>query len=89
LTTLSSALKADSESLEGSHQYAAALLEAVQALREICGRFYEKSQGNPGKYPMAEYNADLKTYEGLVNRCQELGIALNQRIRNDPVQPGD
>jgi len=65
------------------------LLEAVQALREICGRFYEKSQGNPGKYPMAEYNADLKTYEGLVNRCQELGIALNQRIRNDPVQPGD
>ena len=89
LTTLSSALKADSESLEGSHQYAAALLEAVQALREICGRFYEKSQGNPGKYPMAEYNADLKTYESLVNRCQELGIALNQRIRNDPVQPGD
>jgi hypothetical protein len=60
LTTLSSALKADSEALEGSHQYAAALLEAVQALREICGRFYEKSQGNPGKYPMAEYNADLK-----------------------------
>ena len=34
LTILSSALKADSESLEGSHQYAAALLEAVQALIE-------------------------------------------------------
>ena len=89
LTALLSALKADSESLEGSHQYAAALLEAVQALREICGRFYEKSQGNPNKYPMAEYNADLKTYEGLVNRCQELGVALNRRIRNDSVQPGD
>jgi hypothetical protein len=89
LTTLSSALKADSEALEGSHQYAAALLEAVQALREICGRFYEKSRGNPGKYPMAKYNADLKAYEGLVNRCQELGVALNQRIRNDHVQPED
>ncbi|MEP6959792.1 MAG: hypothetical protein ABI980_13770 [Nitrospirota bacterium] len=87
LTALSSALKADSESLEGSHQYAAALLEAVQALREICGRFYEKSRGNPSKYPMAEYNADLKTYEGLVNRCQELGVALNRRIRNDNIQP--
>ena len=89
LTALSSALQADSESLEGSHEYAAALLEAVQALREICGRFYEKSQGNPNKYPMAEYNTDLKTYEGLVNRCQELGIALNRRIRHDTVQPGD
>ena len=85
LTALSSALKTDPESLEGSQQYAAALLEAVQALREICRRFYEKSQGNPGTYPMAEYNADLKTYEGLVNKCQELGIALNRRIRNDHV----
>jgi hypothetical protein len=89
LTALASALKADSESLEGSHEYAMALLEAVQALREICGRFHEKSQGNPNKYPMAEYNADLKTYEGLVNRCQELGVALNRRIRNDTLQSED
>lgn len=87
LGAISSTLKEDSESLEGSHQYTAALLEAVQALREICGRFHEKSQGNPGKYPMAEYNADLKTYEGLVNRCQELGVALNRKMRNDNVQP--
>ena len=89
LTALSSALKEDPESLAGSHEYAGALLEAVQALREICGRFYEKSQGNPGKYPMAEYNADLKSYEILVNRCQELGVALNQRMRNAHVPPGD
>jgi hypothetical protein len=41
----------------------AALLEAIQALREICGRFYEKSQGDLSKYRMAEYNANLKTYE--------------------------
>ena len=81
-------MKADSGSLEGSNQYVAALLEAVQALREICGRFYEKSQGNLGKYPMAEYNANLKTYEGLVNKCQELGVALNLQIRNDNVPPG-
>ena len=87
LAAISSALKADSESLEGSHQYAAALLEAVQALREICGRFYEKSQGNLSKYPMAEYNADLKTYEGLMNKCQELGVALNQHIHGDSAQP--
>ena len=89
LTALSLALKADSESLEGSYEYAKALLEAVEALRQICGRFYEKSQGNPSQYPMAEYNADLKTYEVLVNRCQELGIALNQRIRNGTVQTGN
>lgn len=87
LGVISSALKEDSESLEGSHQYAAALLETVQALRDICGRFYEKSQGNPGKYPMAEYNADLKAYEGLVNRCQELGVALNRKMRNGNVSP--
>jgi len=89
LTAISAALKTESESLEGSHQYTAALLEAIRALREICRRFYEKSRGNLGKYPMAEYNANLKTYEDLMNKCQELGVALNQRIRNDHVQPGD
>ena len=73
--------------MEGSHQYAAALLETIQALREICGRFYEKSQGNLSKYPMAEYNTDLKTYEGLMNRCQELGVALNRQMRDDHVPP--
>ena len=87
LAALSSALKAESGSLEGSHQYAAAVLESVQALREICGRFYEKSQGDLSKYPMAEYNANLKTYEGLMNKCQELGVALNQHIRSDSAQP--
>ena len=87
LAAISSALKAESESLDGSHEYTAALLEAVQALREICGRFYEKSQGDLGKYPMAEYNANLKTYEGLMNRCQKLGGALNQHIRDESAQP--
>lgn len=87
LAALSSALKAESGSLEGSYQYAAALLEAVHALREICGRFYEKSQGNLSKYPMAEYNANLKAYEGLVNKCQELGVALNRQIRDGNVPP--
>ena len=87
LTAISSALKTESGSLEGSHQYVAALLEAVHALREICGRFYEKSKGDLSKYPMAEYNANLKTYEGLVNKCQELGVALNLHIRDDNVPP--
>ncbi len=73
--------------MEGSHQYTAALFEAVQALQEICGQFYEKSQGDLGKYPMAEYNANLKAYEGLMNKCQELGVALNQHIRGESVQP--
>lgn len=87
LAALSSALKAESGSLEGSHQYTAALLEAVQALREICGRLYEKSQGELSKYPMTEYNANLKTYEGLMNKCQELGAALNQHLHGDSAQP--
>jgi hypothetical protein len=67
LAAISSALKAESRSLEGSHQYTAAVLEAVQALREICGRLYEKSQGDLSKSPMAEYIANLKTLEGLMN----------------------
>jgi hypothetical protein len=87
LTAISEALKTGAGSLEGSHQYTAALLEAIQALREICRRFYEKSQGDLSKYPMAEYNADLKTYEGLMNKCQELGVVLNQHIRDTQVQP--
>jgi hypothetical protein len=87
LTAISSALKAESGSLEGSHQYTAALLEAVQTLQEICGQFYEKSQGDLGKYPMAEYNANLKTYEGLMNKCQGLGVALNQHLRGESAQP--
>jgi len=87
LTALSLALKADSEVLEGVQQYAAALLEAVQALRGICGRFYEKSQGHLSKYPMGEYNADLKVYEGLLNKCQEFGIALNRQMHKDNVPP--
>ena len=87
LTALSLAMKSDSGALEGAQQYAAALLETIQALREICKRFYEKSQGHLNKYPMSEYNADLKIYEGLMNRCQELGVALNRRIQNDKVTP--
>ena len=87
LAAISSALKAESGSLEGSHQYTAVVLEAIQALREICGRLYEKSQGELSKYPMAEYNANLKTYEGLMNKCQELGAALNQHLHGDSAQP--
>jgi hypothetical protein len=82
-----SALEEESGPLEGSHQYATALLESIQALRNMCKRLHEKSQGDIGTYPMAEYNADLKTYEGLMNRCQELGIALNQRLRDADAQP--
>ena len=87
LAAISAALKTESESFEGSHQYTTALLEAIQALREICRRFYEKSHGDLSKYPMAEYNANLKSYEDLMNKCQELGVALNQRIRDTQVQP--
>lgn len=87
LAATSAKLKEESGSLEGSHQYTVALLEAIQALREICRRFYEQSQGNLSKYPMAEYNANLKTYEGLVNKCQELGAALSQHIHSEPAQP--
>ncbi|MDZ4731987.1 MAG: hypothetical protein SGJ16_00170 [Nitrospirota bacterium] len=87
LAATSSALKTESGSLEGSLQYTAALLETIQALREICRRFYEKSQGDLSKYPMAEYNANLKAYESLMNKCQELGVALNRHIRGDSTQP--
>ena len=87
LAALSSALKENAEALEGSHQYAAALLDTIQALREICRRFYEKSQGHLSQYPMSEYNADLKVYEGLLNKCQEFGIALNRQLHKDSAPP--
>src|SRR4026209_678441 len=87
LAAISASLKAEPGALEGSHQSAEALLETIRALRDICRRFYEQSQGNLGKYPMAEYHTDRKTYEVLMNKCQGLGAALNQRIRNEQVQP--
>jgi len=83
LVAISAALKTESEALEGSHQYTEALLETIQALREICRRFHEQSQGGHRKYPMAEYNANRKTYEALINKCQELGVALNQHLRSE------
>ena len=86
LAPISSRLEAESGS-EESYRYTAALLEAIQALREICKRFHEKSHGDLSKYPMAEYNANLKIYEGLMNTCQELGAALNQRLHDDSAQP--
>jgi hypothetical protein len=86
LAPISSRLEAESGSSE-SYRYTAALLEAIQALREICKRFHEKSHGDLSKYPMAEYNANLKTYEGLMNKCQELGLALNQRLHDENAQP--
>ena len=87
LTETSAALKAEPGALEGSHQYTAALLEAIQALRKICRRFHEQRQGNLSRYPMSEYNADLKSYEGLMNTCQELGVALNRRLRDEDMLP--
>lgn len=89
LAAAASGLKEESGPLEGSYEYATALLEAIQALREMCKRLHEKSQGDIGKYPMAEYNADRKTYEGLMNRCQELGVALNRRLREADSLPDD
>jgi len=87
LATISSKLKTVPGSLEGSLQYTESLLKSIEALREICQRFYEQSQGNLSKYPMAEYTADLKTYEGLMNTCQELGMALNQHLRSKQARP--
>ncbi len=89
LATISAALKARSGTLEGACQYTEALLETIRALRVICRRFYEQSHGNFVKYPMAEYNADLKTYENLVNKCQEFGVALNQHLHSEIAQPKD
>jgi len=89
LAPISSALNTESGSLELANQYTAALLESIQALQEMCRRLHEKTQGNLRTYPMTEYNADLKTYEGLMNKCQELGVALNQHIRGEHVQPED
>jgi len=36
---------------------------------------------------MSEYDTDLKSYEGLVKTSQELGIALNQRFRDENMLP--
>ena len=86
LATISSKLKIAPGSLEGSLQYTESLLETIEALRQICRKFYEQSHGNFSKYSMAEYTADLKTYEGLMNRCQERGMALNQHLRSEQAQ---
>lgn len=90
LAPLSSTLKAKSNALANpgsnmttvlhvavwsSHQYVETSLEIVQALRDICWRFKQKSQGVD--YSKAEYKAMVKTYEGLRIKFQKLGEMLN------------
>jgi len=62
-------------------QYLTALLETMQFLRDMCRRLYDKSQGDLQSYTMRQYQSDVTTYEGLVEKYRSLGSTLNEYIR--------
>jgi hypothetical protein len=62
-------------------QYVAALLTTIKSLRDICGRLYEKSEGDLQSYSKEQYKADVAKYEGLVDKYRQMGSALNEYIR--------
>lgn len=62
-------------------QYVNALLKAMQFLRDMCRRLYDKSQGNLQSYTMDQYKSDVASYEGLVEKYRLLGSTLNEYIR--------
>jgi hypothetical protein len=62
-------------------QYITALLKAIQFLRDMCRRLYDKSQGDLQSYSMGQYKSDVTAYDGLVGKYRELGLALNQYLR--------
>jgi hypothetical protein len=62
-------------------QYVTALLNTIQFLRDMCRRLYDKSQGDLQSYTIGQYESDVTTYEGLVEKYRPLGSALNESIR--------
>ena len=58
-----------------------ALFQTISTLREICGKLYEKSQGESNAYPKSQYDSDLTEYHSCERKHQILGERLNQFLR--------
>lgn len=61
---------------EALEKYAAALLETVVKLREICGRLYQKSQ-TVGGFRFIPRDAEYQDYYASIKRYQNVGERLN------------
>ena len=60
-------------------QYSEALLDTITSLYQICGKLYQKSQGDTS-YSMDQYESNVALYESLVQKYQTLGVRLNDQI---------
>ena len=80
LERVSRELQRDPDAPDVVHSYAVALFQTIEFLREMCGRLYEKSQGNIAAYPMSDYNSDVQQYNQLVAKYRAVGMALNQQV---------
>jgi hypothetical protein len=58
--------------------YTSALLQAVEALQNICVKLYGESQGAVGSYRYGRYRGDVAKYHSLSKRYQTLGAQINQ-----------
>ena len=81
LEALISGAVSDDEFAGALREYAQALFQTISSLRDICGKLYEKSQGDLNSYPKSQYEADLAKYHSYERTYQALGERLNQYFR--------
>ena len=62
-------------------QYVMALFTTIKFLRDICRRLHQKSDGDLQSYTMNQYNADVATYEELVEKYRQIGSTMNESIQ--------
>lgn len=80
LEHVSRELQKDPDAPDVVNPYAVALFQTIEFLRGMCGRLYEKSQGNVSAYPMSDYNSDVQQYNQLVAKYRALGMAVNRQV---------
>lgn len=80
LERVSRELQQDPDAPDVVHPYAGALFQTIEFLRGMCGRLYEKSQGNVSAYPMSDYNSDVQQYKQLLAKYRALGVAVNRQV---------
>lgn len=77
----------DSDASPILEDYNDALLQAINELKYICEKLFERSQGE-GDYSMEEYQADVVSYQDSAETYMELGKEFNQYL-TDKRRPDD
>jgi len=80
-------LESQHSDLPAFHEYATALLAAVEKLRFLCGKLLEKSKGT-SSYSMEDYRSDVASYQDIVAKYRAIGSDLNLQLSDVGMQGG-